>query len=96
MEDEKVTKPPRVPRKRRKPAATGALPYNPGQFILLMDLLREFSGHIEVASESSGKELTISLKSDMPHLDTFIAYKIRDLVSQQKRLAKAWKLNQAG
>lgn len=100
MSQEEARKPkPRTrgQRSRRKPE-TGlhSGKYNPGQVVLLMDLLREFSGHVEVDLQGSAGQLTIKVESDLPYLETFIGYKIRDLVSQQRRLAQLWKASEAG
>ncbi|MBI6545912.1 MAG: hypothetical protein HY692_03900 [Cyanobacteria bacterium NC_groundwater_1444_Ag_S-0.65um_54_12] len=73
-------------------AATGGknMSYNPGQICLLLDLLREFADHVEVAHTTNDEELAISLTCDLPFLETFIDYKICKLQSEQQQLARLW------
>ena len=82
--------PPRRSRALRK--ARQILTYNPGQIRLMEELAIEFARHREVAVLPGGLDLTIRLADDIPHLEAFFDYKIRDLVSQQKRLARLWQL----
>ncbi len=84
------------PAARRRRKAPDLAPYNPGQIRLLMDLLSEFAGKCEIASAPGGAEVSVVLSADIPHLDTFIEYKIGDLVRQQQRLAHLWELSEAG
>ncbi|MBU6429753.1 MAG: hypothetical protein KGR26_12120 [Cyanobacteria bacterium REEB65] len=88
--------PARKPRRGTRKDAQGAVGYNPGQVVLLMDLLKEFSTHVEVDWSKQDDSLFVSLQSDLPNLESFIGFKIRDLVSQQDRLAQLWEMSEAG
>lgn len=79
----------RSPKRRKRAQVVG---YNPGQVRLIEDLVGEFARQRAVAQLPGGPLLTFRVTEDIPHLGAFIDYKIRDLVSQQKRLARIWPL----
>lgn len=84
---------PRRVGKRRKRAQVA--PYNPGQVRLLEELVTEFACHRAVAQVPGGGEMAFRHSDDIPFLGAFIEFKIRDLVSQQRRLAHLWTLSEA-
>jgi hypothetical protein len=81
--------------RRRKRKTAPAVPYNPGQLLMLEELVDEFAGKREVAQGPGGTELTVRLPSDIPHLEVFIEYKMHDLRAKQARLASLWNLTGA-
>ncbi len=87
----------RAPRPRRKAETDPAGgSFNPGQMALLMDLLREFSSHVQVDLTGGAGKMTVKVETDLPFLENFIGFKIRDLASEQRRLADLWEMSEAG
>ncbi len=77
-------------RQTRKQAETQV--FNVGQVHMLIDLMNEYSRHVEAPSLEADGDIEMTLTSDMPGLEDFVQFKLAELKRHQDVFESLWNL----